>query len=46
MGFLAKIFFLARIIVAGVYGARPLNQRILFVRTAPAALGLVLVLLA
>lgn len=41
-----KIFFLCCIIVAGVYGAATVNRRILAVQAAPAALGLILVLLA
>lgn len=41
-----KIFFLLCVLVAGVYGAVTANRRILFVQALPAAVGLVLVLLA
>jgi putative membrane protein len=41
-----KIFFLSCVIVAGVYGAISVSRRILLVQAAPAALGLLLVVLA
>lgn len=41
-----KIFFLCCVIIAGVYGAVSVSRRILAVQAAPAALGLLLVLLA
>jgi putative membrane protein len=41
-----KLFFLGCVLVAGVYGAATASRKILFVQAAPAALGLVLVLLA
>jgi len=41
-----KIFFLLCVIVAGVYGAATVSRRILYVQAAPAALTLVLLLLA
>jgi putative membrane protein len=41
-----KIFFLCCVLVAGLYGAATANRRILFVQAAPAAIGLVLVLLS
>ena len=41
-----KIFFLLCVIVAGVYGAATVSRRILYVQAAPAALALVLLLLA
>ena len=40
-----KIFFLCCVIIAGVYGAATVSRRILAVQAAPAALGLLLVLL-
>jgi putative membrane protein len=46
VGFQAKVFFLACVIVAGVYGAVTVNRRILFVQAVPALLALVLVLLS
>jgi putative membrane protein len=46
VGFGAKVFFLACVMVAGVYGAATVNRRILFVQTAPAAIALALVLIA
>ncbi len=41
-----KIFFLSCVIIAGAYGAITANHRILAIQAAPAALGLVLVLLS
>ena len=40
------IFFLLCVVVAGVYGAATASKRILFVQALPAAVGLVLLLLA
>jgi len=39
-----KIFFLACVLVAGIYGAITANRKILFVQAIPAAIGLVLVI--
>jgi putative membrane protein len=44
--FQIKVFFLLCVIVAGVYGAATVSQRILLVQTAPAALALILLWLA
>ena len=41
-----KVFFLACVLVAGVYGALTASRRILFVQAIPAAVGLALVLLS
>lgn len=41
-----KVFFLSCVLVAGVYGALTASRKILFVQAIPAAIGLVLVLLA
>jgi len=41
-----KAFFLACVLVAGVYGAATANKRILFVQALPAAVGLVLLALS
>ena len=41
-----KVFFLACVLVAGVYGALTASRRILFVQAIPAAIGLALVLLS
>ena len=41
-----KIFFLLCVTVAGVYGASTVSRRILMVQAAPAAIALVLLLLA
>ena len=41
-----KIFFLACVIVAGVYGAVTVGRKILFVQALPAAIALALVLAA
>jgi putative membrane protein len=44
--FQVKLFFLACVIVAGVYGAATVNRRILVVQALPAALALLAVLAA
>lgn len=41
-----KIFFLACVLVAGLYGAATASRKILFIQAIPAAIGLVLVLLS
>jgi len=41
-----KVFFLGCVVVAGVYGAATVSRKILFVQALPAALALVLVLIA
>ncbi len=41
-----KIFFLACVLVAGLYGGATANKRIYFIQALPAAVGLALVLLA
>ena len=41
-----KVFFLCCVLVAGIYGAATASRKILFVQALPAAIGLVLVLLA
>jgi putative membrane protein len=46
VGFQAKVFFLACVVVAGCYGAATANRRILFVQALPGAVALVLVLVA
>jgi putative membrane protein len=46
VGFQAKVFFLACVIVAGVFGAATVNRRILLVQALPAVLALSAVLLA
>ena len=44
--FQIKVFFLLCVIVAGAYGAATVSRRILYVQAAPAALALILLLLA
>jgi len=39
-GFSVKVFFLACVIVAGVYGAMTVNKKILFVQAVPAVAAL------
>jgi putative membrane protein len=39
-----KVFFLACVVVAGVYGAATASRKILFVQALPAAIALLLVL--
>jgi putative membrane protein len=46
VGFQVKLFFLAAVAVAGIYGAATVNRRILFVQTVPALVALVVVLIA
>jgi putative membrane protein len=41
-----KLFFLACVLVAGLYGALTASRKILFVQAVPAAIGIVLVLLS
>ena len=41
-----KTFFLLCVIVAGIYGAATVSRRILYVQATPAALALILLLLA
>ena len=41
-----QVFFLACVVVAGVYGAATVNRRILFVQALPAAVALVAVALS
>ena len=44
VGFQVKFFFLACVIVAGLYGAATVNRRILVVQAIPAAIALLAVL--
>lgn len=46
IGFQVKLFFLACVIVAGLYGAATVNRRILVVQAVPATVALVAVLAA
>ena len=46
VGFQVKVFFLACVIVAGMYGAATVSRRILVVQAVPAAVALVAVLAA
>ena len=41
-----KVFFLACVLVAGLYGAATASRKILYVQALPAAIGLVLLLIA
>ncbi len=45
-GLQIKTFFLACVLIAGVYGAITANRKILFVQALPAAAGLLLLYLA
>ena len=40
-GFAVKVFFLACVIVAGIFGAATVSRRILYVQAIPAALALI-----
>jgi putative membrane protein len=44
--FQIKTFFLLCVIIAGIYGAATVSRRILYVQATPAALALLLLLLA
>ena len=46
IGFQVKVFFLACVVVAGLYGAATVSRRILVVQALPAALALMAVLAA
>ena len=46
IGLQIKLFFLACVVVAGVYGAYSVSRRILFVQALPAALAGVFLLMA
>jgi putative membrane protein len=46
IGFQVKVFFLACVVVAGLYGAATVGRRILVVQALPAALALVAVVAA
>ena len=46
VGFQVKVFFLACVIVAGLYGAATVNRRIAVVQALPGAIALALVMLA
>jgi putative membrane protein len=46
VGFQAKVFFLACVIIAGLYGARTVSARILLIQAVPAVLALAAVLLS
>jgi putative membrane protein len=46
IGFQVKVFFLACVVVAGLYGAATVSRRILVVQALPAALALVAVVVA
>ncbi|MCX5206264.1 DUF1304 domain-containing protein [Streptomyces sp. NBC_00237] len=46
VGFQVRVFFLACVAVAGLYGAATASRKILFVQTVPALVVLALVLLA
>jgi putative membrane protein len=45
-GFPAQLFFLTCVIVAGIFGAITVKRSVLWVQAAPAAVALILVLLA
>ena len=45
-GYAFKVFFLACVLVAGLYGAATASKKILFVQAMPAAIALALILLA
>ena len=46
VGLQAKVFFLICVIIAGLYGAKTVSSRILFIQAVPAVLALAAVLLS
>ncbi|RUX99240.1 DUF1304 family protein, partial [Mesorhizobium sp. M7A.F.Ca.US.005.03.2.1] len=44
-GFQVKVFFLACVAIAGLYGAATVGRKILFIQTVPAVIALIAVLL-
>ena len=44
-GFGVKVFFLVCVVIAGLYGAATASKKILYIQAAPAALGLLLLVL-
>ena len=46
VGFQAKVFFRACVVIAGLYGAKTVGWRILFIQAGPGALALAAVLLS
>ena len=46
VGFQAKVFFLGCVVIAGMYGAKTVSPRILFIQAVPAGLALAVVLLS
>ncbi|WP_108124777.1 DUF1304 domain-containing protein [Saccharospirillum mangrovi] len=45
-GFAVKVFFLACVVVAGVFGAATVSRKVLWVQAAPAALALLALVFA
>ncbi|MGC1547525.1 MAG: DUF1304 domain-containing protein [Rhodanobacter sp.] len=45
-GFSVKLFFLICVLIAGIYGGLTASRKILWIQALPAAIGLVLTLLA
>lgn len=45
-GWEIKLFFLACVLIAGLYGAATVGRKILYVQALPAAIGLLLLVLA
>ena len=46
VGFQVTVFFLVCVVIAGVYGARTVNRRILFIQAVPAVVALAAVLVS
>ena len=46
VGYAARVFFLVCVVIAGIYGSATASRRILFIQALPAAIALVLVILA
>ena len=46
VGLQAKVFFLICVVIAGLYGAKTVSSRILFIQAVPAVLALAAVLLS
>lgn len=44
VGLQFKVFFLSCIVIAGIYGAKTVHKKILFIQTVPAAIALSLIM--
>jgi len=45
-GFSVKVFFLGCVLIAGIYGGMTASRKILYIQALPAAVGLLMIILA